>query len=413
MISLKAIFTSGRKLSLLLLILALPLAFVHAESYRVGFYFSGDDSEFERDVRDSLALAASEVDSPVLLSKRIAREMGRNEVEWRKSENERILNEGNISNSSASDVARFEFPEDGYSIEIVDLTLDEHDADFLLSGDEVAISYLKILHNLDEIVFVSSREGGGLYENRVNVDGKAEALFLNVPGVSSLFGSLTDFFLSHYRKDEMRAVRLDGNVEVSVKEGDAYLGKFSSWIVMSVGDHQLLLESEGYDDLMVDYALSSSSSTENVISYSMNETRSVPIFISTIPYTNEVFYQGRLVSSGYEDETRIPFTITASSPGFETRTVQSSREVRMMEVRMLPTAYYDPDRLERAKNDFYWNMLGSLCAFGLFVGSNAIDGIIDQDISYLTYGFLGVGVLSLIRTMEALFDYKDAAIMSI
>ena len=116
MISLKAIFTSGRKLSLLLLILALPLAFVHAESYRVGFYFSGDDSEFERDVRDSLALAASEVDSPVLLSKRIAREMGRNEVEWRKSENERILKEGKISkiypqyNQIELNLAKGEFP---------------------------------------------------------------------------------------------------------------------------------------------------------------------------------------------------------------------------------------------------------------------------------------------------------------
>ncbi len=409
MISSKATSTIRRTLDLLLLLF---FSFsLYAADYRVGFVFSGSDAEFASDVRDAILFSGRIVDNKDVLRERKAKELEKLERAWRESENSAIRNSGVISEPSSSRT-EWIFPEEGYSTAIVELTLSENDSEYLALSDPVAISYIKLLNDLDELVYVTSFYSDGLFENRIYIDGEEVALFLSVPGLTSLFQSINDFFLSRYRESEMRTVLLDGNIDAEIREDGVLLPVFENYLLLASGAHSLMLHAEGYDDQSIDYDLSSSYSLP-VLSYNLSEIRSVPIFISTVPYTEEVFYQGHLVTSGYVRETTLPFVITASSPGFETRTVQSSREVRMMEVRMLPSAYYDPDRLERAKNTFYWSLLGTLGAFGLTVASGVVDNIYDADLSPLTYTFTGVSIISLVRMFESLFEYKDAAIMSI
>ena len=409
MISSKATSTIRRTLDLLLLLF---FSFsLYAADYRVGFVFSGSDVEFASDVRDAILFSGRIVDNKDVLRERKAKELEKLERAWRESENSAIRNSGVISEPSSART-EWTFPEEGYSTAIVELTLSENDSEYLALSDPVAISYIKLLNDLDELVYVTSFYSDGLFENRIYIDGEEVALFLSVPGLTSLFQSINDFFLSRYRESETRTVLLEGNIDAEIREDGVLLPVFENYLLLTPGAHSLMLHAEGYDDQIFDYDLSSSYSLP-VLSYNLSEIRSVPIFISTVPYTEEVFYQGHLVTSGYVRETTLPFVITASSPGFETRTVQSSREVRMMEVRMLPSAYYDPDRLERAKNTFYWSLLGTLGAFGLTVASGVVDNIYDADLSPLTYTFTGVSIISLVRMFESLFEYKDAAIMSI
>ncbi len=403
MISSKAIFIGRKRAKLLPFLLVFISMGLSAASYRIGLSaFENTSISYLSSFSQMLSFSAGSVLNEDLLQKARESDSEREERAYEIAVSEAIRNE-----RDASSIEKAESDKSSYSAEIVSLSLSDEERGYLMSGDEAALWYIKHANDLDELYLIDVSEDDGLFDVDIYLDGKLLFHFIHSPYVeSSAEEEILRYFALRYRASGYSLVRVSGNVDAEIVLDGSAVERYGNYILAEKGLHHVSINSASYVSAEADVTLTASFESYE---YSLSEVRTVPLFISTIPYTDEIYYQGRRVDEGYVEETTYPFSLIVNRPGYETRSIQSDVGRESVMTVLLPSDLYSSERLNEKKNVFYTHLLLTLLSFGGSVAVNSISDIYSLDyLSPLTVAFQGVGVIELVRTVTALFEYRDA-----
>ena len=399
----KAIFT-GRKRSnfLLLLIFFFLIPSLSAASYRVGIVTDSDAPvPYVENFPRLIEFAAREIVNEDLLSQAVKRDEENAQMDWEKEVSDLIRREADVSTLSPQSVDT-----SSYEVEIVPLSPSDEDVAFIASSDEAALAYTKLLYDLDELYYISVREEDGLYSVEIYLEGQRIFHFLFSEYVESdAQQEILSYLLLRYRGGLYALARLNGNTMASVSVDGNAAEQYGEYMVLPFGLRHLEITSPSFIPLTLDVMVD-----ENIeiIEYELEKVRSVPLFISTIPYTDEIYYQGEKVMNGYVSETTYPFSLIVNKDGYETRTIQSDEGEHSVVAALLPSSLYDPARLEDKKGEFYTHLLVTLLTYGASVAVDVVSDIYSLNLTPVSTIARGVSVVELIRTVTALFEYRDA-----
>lgn len=398
MILSRAISISRKRssLALLLVLFCMPL---FAASYRVGVAAGFDDPSFFDLIGTASSFSSAFVEDPVLAADAVSRDR------------EKALREYEVKVAEAvrggKEVPEFVQPDlaGDYVVEFVPLDIPDEQIAFVEKGDAEAVGYLKMLNDLDELMFFSRFQEGSVEELVLHVDGVFEDVFFAPLDGSGYFLQLANFFLKHWKGGGYSIVRMDGNVPYTVMCDGSALELYDRYCVFEDGSHVLVLSYADYRDLEVVLETPVSSG----VYFSLEELPAGPLFISSVPYSSDVRLNGVAVESGFVGNAALPLSVSAVRPGYETRTVNSAGNPGVLEMTLLPSPLYEPGYLETAKKDFYSNLLFTLASFGAGVALGFVNGIYQLDhLVPLETLAAGVSVFQLIRTIDSLFKYRDA-----
>ncbi len=398
----KTIFTGRKRISLILTLIFLTAA-LKAEPYRIGLVIDAEIPVPYVDAFESLLnFSARSVSNPDLIDAAHQRDEFNSVVSYMKALSSAARSERDRSSAVKDSVDK----ESSYEAEVINLDLSAEDVYYLSISDSVAIDYLKLLYDLDEIYYIRTREEFSLGDVEIYLDGRCLFRFVySIYVETSAEAEILSYLLLRYRGSGYALVVLSGNVAASVMVDRRPAERYLSYIVLPFGMHRVEFISPSYEPYSMDIYID-----EHIehIEYDMRKVRTVPLFISTVPYTDEVYYQGQRVRAGFVDETTYPFSIIVNKEGFESRTIQSDRGEHSVMVTLLPSRLYDSERLSEKKNEFYTHLLITLLSFGSSVAIGVVSDIYETDLSPLTMAASGVSLLELIRTLTALFEYRDA-----
>ena len=104
-----------------------------------------------------------------------------------------------------------------------------------------------------------------------------------------------------------------------------------------------------------------------------------------------------------------PFSLIVNKDGYETRSLQSDSAESSLVTVLLPSELYLSERTEEKKNEFYTHLLITLLSFGSSVATDVVADVYSLDyLRPLTVAFQGFSVIELVRTVTALFEYRDS-----
>lgn len=401
MILSRAIFIGRKRISFLALLLFIALS-SYASEYRIAVVIDAESSvpyvedfesylEFSSRVvmNDSLSDAAKKRDEELL------------EIEYEKAVARAYREERDVSS-----VRRDSLASSTYEGEIVNLELSDEDISFLLACDEAALSYVIRTNDLDELYIIRVRDDDSLSFVEIFLNGELLFRFIYSEYVESDAESeILRYMVLRYRGGHSALARISGNTMPSVSVDGSDAERFNSYLILPMGLRHLELRSPSYLPLEMDVMVDSSLEE---ISYEMEEVRTLPLFISTIPYTDEIYYQGERVYGSYVSETTYPFSLIVSHEGFEPRSLQSDIGEHSIVTTLLATELHDPERVEVKKGEFYTHLLITLLTYGSSIAIDVVSDIYDFDLAPVSVLAKGVSVVELIRTLTALFEYRDA-----
>ena len=384
MILSRAIFIGRKRISFLALLLFIALS-SYASEYRIAVVIDAESSvpyvenfesylEFSSRVvmNDSLSDAAKKRDEELL------------EIEYEKAVARAYREERDVSS-----VRRESLASSTYEGEIVNLELSDEDISFLLACDEAALSYVFRTNDLDELYLIRVRDDDSLSFVEIFLNGEPLFRFIYSEYVESDAESeILRYMVLRYRGGHSALARISGNTMPSVSVDGSDAERFNSYLILPMGLRHLEFRSE--------------------ISYEMEEVRTLPLFISTIPYTDEIYYQGERVYGSYVSETTYPFSLIVSREGFEPRSLQSDIGEHIIVTTLLATELHDPERVEVKKGEFYTHLLITLLTYGSSIAIDVVSDIYDFDLAPVSVLAKGVSVVELIRTLTVLFEYRDA-----
>lgn len=397
---LKAIFT-GRKRSKVFFILMFLSLGLSADPYRVGLVVdSKRDIPYVSTFPQMLSFAAKRIENQALIEN----------AEKMDALREQIAYEKEIASSFRKEAEVKDAPErqrsSEYDVEVVPLEPGAEDLAFLKAGDDIAIDYIKYVNDLDELYLISVEEDDGLYEVSFSLDGLPLFRFFYSEYVDSdAEAELLNYMLLRYRTGSYALARINGNTSANIFVDGGMAERYADYLVIPFGMRHIEVASPSYEtesmDVMVD-----SSFTE--LCYELTKVRTMPLFISTLPYTDDVYYQGERVSGGYVQDTTYPFSLIATKEGFESRTVQSDVGEHSVVTTLLPSALYYPERVNEKKGEMYTHLLITLLSYGASIAVDVVSDIYCLELAPVSTLMKGVSVLELVRTFTALFEYKDA-----
>ena len=401
MTSLRVIFTGRKKISILFLLLFISFS-LYSSPYRIGVIADeGSTVPYIRSFSSILSFAASRLDSDVLTS--LARE---NDEKIAERDYEIALSSAYRAERDSRSVSR-KMPDDSqYVCEIVPLELSEEMMRFISTSDDVAIRYLKYVNDLDELYYIRQEEDDGLDFVSIYLDGQILFNFVYSEYVeSSAEEEILLYMILRYRSGTYSLVHLQGNTIAAVRASGKMLERYGDYVAMPMGLNHITISSPTYESETIDFIADESF---EILQYDLQKVRTMPLFISTIPYTDEVYYQGERVIGGYVEDTTYPFSIIASKEGFESRTVQSDIGEHSIEAVLLDSSLYYPGRLDEKKNEFYTHLLVTLLTYGASIATDVVADIYDLPLAPFSTLVQGVSILELVRTFTALFEYRDA-----
>ena len=372
-----------------------------ASEYRIGLAVDSDvDIPYVSSFGSIISFAAKIVDNPALVEKAEERDAFKASVAYEKDLATSYRNERAIESAEP------ELIHSEYTSEVVPLDLSDSDLSFIASSDEAAISYIKYVNDLDELYFISVYEDEGLYEVSIYLDGLAVFRFLYSEYVESDAEiEILRYMILRYRMHPYTIAHVSGNTGADIFIDGEPSERYGDYIVMPFGMHHIEISSPSYENLSMDEMIGPDFSQ---LDYELTKVRTLPLFISTLPYTDDVYYQGEKVMGGYVDQTTYPFSIIVTKEGFESRTIQSDVGEHSVVTTLLPSALYYPERIEEKKGEFYTHLLITLLTYGASIAVDVVSDIYTLDLVPVSTLIKGVSVLELVRTFTALFEYRDA-----
>ena len=404
MISSKAISTFRKKLNLLLLLLMLPLS-LYAAELRVAYI--SDDDGYASIISDVLSVLSGEVTSEKTISSYW-------EEQEKREERAREGQESSLRTKEDFQALEKFMKEDGGSMKeeslisvIVSPSFSDEERAFLLSGDKDAFSYLMMRENLSLLIAASQREDGLMSESNVFINGEKAYSNLYVSSdEDGEFHLLLSALLPYFRDDNAAVVtlRVPGTVSVTV-DGET-VTPVRSTIVLEKGEHDLCFTSPVYETLEETVDIADGS----IIEPELTEAPGKPMFISTLPYDAEIYYQGMRIDSHFIEEADVPFQLTAISDGFSALSVQSRLPMSRINMDLKPGWMDGVNVVENAKDRFYTNLLSTMISFGCFVAAQSLSGIYaDAGLAPAVTLMAGVSVVGLVELLDSMFGYYQAA----
>ena len=407
MTSSKAISTSRKRtkrLALLFIFTLMLLAPAFAGEYRIGLVLDGEIDRFSTLLGDALSFSSSRIESPGLIASNSNRLEREHEIadgieRDRQKRSERKHEEKAYKVDESPIVGR-----------IVNLDLDDVSLKYLKKGDMDAVSYIKHREKLDEIVYVESVLTDGLYEIRLDIDGREMLFTLHSEMLGGLEKEVLPVLLEHYRGVEHRLLSVKGNVGAAITENGKEVEKFSSYYVLPLGMHEIRFEQIGYGSYSTVVDVDEDLET---IEYQLERQKGDKLYISSRPYPDTLYLNGNRLDGLFAEEASLPFTLTAAKDGYVTRTVQSAKARDTIELQLLPVTFYDKDKLIEEKKSFYTHLLSTLLSFGVSVASETLDRMLPEtDLSLVTAGLYGLTTTGVVMMIDSLFDYKNALMRS-
>ena len=282
----------------------------------------------------------------------------------------------------------------------------EQSANEGMGGSDSILLPLYNVNDLDELYYIRQEEDDGLDFVSIYLDGQILFNFVYSEYVeSSAEEEILLYMILRYRSGKYSLVHLQGNTIAAVRASGKMLERYGDYVAMPMGLNHITISSPTYESETIDFIADESF---EILQYDLQKVRTMPLFISTIPYTDEVYYQGERVIGGYVEDTTYPFSIIASKEGFESRTVQSDIGEHSIEAVLLDSSLYYPDRLDEKKNEFYTHLLVTLLTYGASIATDVVADIYDLPLAPFSTLVQGVSILELVRTFTALFEYRDA-----
>ena len=403
MISSKAICTGKKKIKLFIALLFVFIGTAFAESYNIGLVIESDASIAYVDRFSAmLSFASGEVVNEEFLKAARSKDIRGEVIEYEKAFSSAVKNE-----EDASLIRRNVRDKSAYASNVITLDLDENDLYYVSLSDEAAIRYIKHINDLDELYYIRVETDRGLSDVEIFLDGTPLFHFIYSEFVeTSAEEEILKYLTLRYKGSDYTLLRFDGMMDVSIYADSALASRYRSYVLLPFGLHRIRLQSPGFEPYETDYVAASSFDTLN---YEMTELSSGALFISTIPYSNEIYYQGQIVDSGYVMDATYPFSLIVNKDGYETRSLQSDSAESSLVTVLLPSELYLSERTEEKKNEFYTHLLITLLSFGSSVATDVVADVYSLDyLRPLTVAFQGFSVIELVRTVTALFEYRDS-----
>lgn len=353
-----------------------------AGEYRIGLVLDGEIERFSTLLSDAISFSSSRIESPDLLTSNSLRLEREHEISSGIERDREKRNERKYEEKA--------YKADGKPVEgkIVTLDLDDVSLKYLKSGDMDAVSYIKHREKLDEIVYVESVLTDGLYEIRLDIDGKEMLFTLYSEMLGGLEKEVLPVLLKHYRGCEYRLLSVKGNVGAAITENGEDVEKFSSYYVLPLGMHEIRFEQTGYGSYSTIVDVDEDLDT---IEYQLEKQKGDKLYISSRPYPDTLYLNGNRLDELFAEEASLPFTLTATKEGYVPRTVQSAKARDSIELQLLPVTFYDKDKLLEEKKSFYTHLLSTLLSFGVSVASETLDRMLPEtDLSLVTAGLYGL-----------------------
>lgn len=403
MILSKPISTSRKKLSffLITLLLSLPL---WSAGYRTAVV--SDDPGYLQVMLSALSLLSGDVTSPDAEA-----------AFWKQYEFERQAGEdstlsGYRVSESFSSLDSYSSPEEADDselvLEIAEETFTESEMEYLLSGDRHAEEYLRILKDLDLIIAAKVEEEGLMSHSVVYANGNLihEELYVSAEEGDE-FLALASSILPCLKSSDTLIIPVEIPRTVSLSVDGRAVSLVNGYIALEKGEHEISYASPVYHTLEETVAVDENTALRPVLV----PVFSGPMFIHSIPFDADIYYQGTKVENHIAENGSVPFTVAAVRSGFAPYSVQATAApYSRIDIELRPEWMSENDMIERSKGRFYSLLLSTLLSFGLQVAANSVSDIFpDWGIAPVGAVFAGISVVQLVELMDSAFDYFQAA----
>ena len=404
MISSKPISTSRRKLSILV-ILALLAFPAWGAGYRTAAV--SNDQGYLQVMLSALSLLAGDVTSPEAVE--AYHEQSILDAEYAKDS---TLSGYRVSESFSSLESYTEpestEPDEELVLEIAEETFTESEMEYLLDGDRYADEYLRLLKNLDLLVVADVEEEGLMSHSRVYANGDLihEAIYISSDEAEE-FLQLSNALLPYLKNSNTIIIPVDIPRTVSLSIDGEAVSPVNGYIALEKGEHEFSYGSPVYHAAKETVQVDENTVLEPVLV----PIFSGPMFIHSVPFDADIYYQGVKVDNHIAGNGSVPFTVTAIRDGFAPYSVQSTvAPYSRVNIELRPAWMGENDMIERSKDRFYSLLLSTLVSFGLQVAANSVSDIFpDWGIAPVGAVFAGISIVQLVELFDSAFDYFQAA----
>lgn len=398
----KAICISRRKISLfaILLLILLPLS---AGELRVAVI--GEDEGYNQLAHDVLELLSGSVDSEVGKELYLRRAERRAEDEYERKVLRYLENE---DFEALGKLERERLYDDEITLSVVSPRFSSEELPFLLKGDREATRYLMERENVDLLVVFSvvSEEPLTHIVTYLNGEKARESLYSESLREVEL-EALIDLFFDYLKDEDTRLLRIELPERATLYIDGEQEPLYTGYAALKDGKHTFSYTAPGYLPKTVSVVVGEGFSS---IDLALERVLPMPIYFDALPYDVDLSYNGEKVEEGYVEDGIYPFTVTASSPGFDTYSYQTTKRALSLDIELKPQWMADSDILSQAKGDFYQSLFYTLMTFGAQIGLNTLSGLYpDTSLKPVSVVFKGISLVSLINTLDSAFEYYQAA----
>ena len=297
---------------------------------------------------------------------------------------------------------------DSFQIKIVDSKFSDKEKEYLFSGEKEAYEYLSLRDGVDMIIAIAELSNDILPEICMYINGEVvhEAIFTNQL-LDSEREELFTLFSTYFLSDGYRLIDIDfplnGTLYVDSVPTVTYTGK----LALLDGKHRLSYIVPGYKTkeiaIFVDSALTD-------VDLDLEKQESATLIYSAIPYDAKVYYNGHKLDGRMISDLDYPFTLTATREGFSTYSLQSLTPITNLTISLKPDWMDSVDLVKNAKSDFYCSLFATLISFGGYVASQTITNLAPSyNLMPVSVVLGGISLVSLVNMVDSMFEYFNSA----
>ena len=394
---------TSKRLLFLLTLLSLLLLPLRAEEWR--YVVAGEDEGYSALVEDALGTVPF-VSNPLVLEKAHIRaeEKSRTAMEAKKA---LLYSKEDFKGAEKTEAEKIE-PFSSLEMKKVDLDLSKYMA-LLSRSDSDALHHISLSNDLDAIFFVKAESEGNIRRIELFMNGEPIRNCYYSSDLSSYEErQLVSLFSSLLLGDEGEIYNLVLSPSSATVAVDGEKRSSSSpYILLENGKHTFTLSAYGYQDQTFELDLDGS---EKTISLSLEKSPSFGLFVTSLPWTGEIWLNGIKTEGKYITDVDAPYVLTLRREGYAPASFQTSSSSPVREVTMKPIWTEDKDILKEKKNDFYRSTLIALLSFGGYTASGALEkigGVPYQDTAKVVLG--GISIVSLVNLVRSAADYYGYA----
>lgn len=406
MTSLRAIFTGRKRISLFLLVFALSLSSLFAESYSYALLSENDGY---REILSEVLTLFGEVRNQDRIDEVKGRLILESEYSYDRSYDSYLKSEDFDSIESLSKA----------DVDFSSLSLSESSHAFsdserdLIFSEEEAIEYYKRLYSLDMIISVKEVSSDPIPLLEVSVDGeRVLGTYYESLERERQIKELIGIFLTLFEDESTHVYSFElpqsGKLEVDGEDVLLDLG----YVALEDGEHEFSYSAPGYISDSMRLTLDGSSDR---IDFSLTPIAPRALLVTPIPYDARVFYNGIEEEDHIIDDAIYPFTVTLSHEGFGVYSLQSMERLISVGMTMKPIWMTGYNLLSDAKGEFYKSLFTTLALFGGYVASGVVSRVYSDvpELYPMTGVTLGMSVVSLVNLVQSIFEYYESAQLGI